>query len=582
MKGKRLLAWLLMLCMIWTLQSGVVAAVDSPEDASSYEIILFSLYNGTYEIVLDSKEHYTVDSTGDVIIEAKAGTLVTVKPSPDLGFRVGEITVLNEEEQSIKVSGPDSAGRYTFIMPEGSVQVIVQFARIKMVLNQTALHLIKDGPTDAQTSVLQVVSIQPENLGYQLVWSSNNEKVAKVNQDGVVTAVGPGETTIVAALLNDQNHRVATVSCKVTVTQLWLDPSTLTLTTGDTAHVTASALLETVDETIIWSTSDAEVAAVENGIVTAGNAGTAVITAATGDGRRSASCAVTVKDKAICHTLAVSSEGHGSATVSLSTCVAGETVTIETHPESGYTLEKLTALDADNHVLTISKEKDGVYTLVMPDADVRITASFVETSPPPNVPDDTLSPEPDSPSAGELPFTDLQPSAWYYESVQYVYDHHIATGISATEYGPALTTNRAMFVTFLYRLAQEETPVGNVFADVSQTAYYADAVSWAVKNKIVLGDGAGHFLPERPITREEMATMFYRFAVKDAGYAGSTDLNTFSDADAVSDWATEALRWSAAEGLIVGYEDWSLRPAGATTRAEMAAVLMRFCKAAES
>ena len=170
---------------------------------------------------------------------------------------------------------------------------------------------------------------------------------------------------------------------------------------------------------------------------------------------------------------------------------------------------------------------------------------------------------------------------WFYEAVQYVYDKGMMTGVSADRFAPASTTTRGMIVTILYRLENEPAVSGgSAFTDVESGAWYADAVAWAAANDIVNGTSATTFAPNSPITREQMATMLYRFAQ----YKGmdavtlQENLTGYPDGDQVSDYAIPAMNWAVGQGLIAGMENGTLVPQGSATRAQVATILMRFCE----
>ena len=192
----------------------------------------------------------------------------------------------------------------------------------------------------------------------------------------------------------------------------------------------------------------------------------------------------------------------------------------------------------------------------------------------------TVGEVPDQPVPTE-PFADVSRGDWFYEAVQYVYDKGMMTGVSADRFAPASTTTRGMIVTILYRLENEPAVSGgSAFTDVENGAWYADAVAWAAANDIVNGTSATTFAPNSPITREQMATMLYRFAQ----YKGmdavtlQENLTGYPDGDQVSDYAIPAMNWAVGQGLIAGMENGTLVPQGSATRAQVATILMRFCE----
>ena len=190
----------------------------------------------------------------------------------------------------------------------------------------------------------------------------------------------------------------------------------------------------------------------------------------------------------------------------------------------------------------------------------------------------------ENPGTGfENPFTDVSENDWFFNDVKFVYQNGLMNGTSATTFSPEGTTSRGMIVTILWRMAgspdMEDKIWGYPFADVDATAYYGTAVYWARLNGIAGGYDDATFGPNDPITREQMAAILYRYAqYKGYDVSAKADLNKFTDADEISNYALEALQWANAEGLINGKGDGVLDPKGQATRAEAAAILTRFCE----
>lgn len=175
-------------------------------------------------------------------------------------------------------------------------------------------------------------------------------------------------------------------------------------------------------------------------------------------------------------------------------------------------------------------------------------------------------------------FTDVQPTAWYYDAVQYAYETGMMSGTGNGKFSPEAATSRAMIVTVLHNLEGKPTPQTEAgFADVPENQWYTDAVNWAHSRGIASGYGDGNFGPEDPISREQVATMLYQYA-QDKGYDTSArgDLHLFTDHAAVSSWAEDALRWANGAGVVNGTEDFRLNPGAGATRAETAAMLKNF------
>lgn len=183
-------------------------------------------------------------------------------------------------------------------------------------------------------------------------------------------------------------------------------------------------------------------------------------------------------------------------------------------------------------------------------------------------------------AAGWNPFWDVPQSHWAHEAVTYVYDNDLMNGTDGSLFSPESTTTRAQVVTVLYRLAgQPAADWANPFWDVPASAWFHDAVTWAWENDITGGVSSTHFGAGNAVTREQLATFLYRYA-QDQGYDTSAraDLSGYSDAGLVSSYATEALSWANATGLITGTTGTTLSPKGSATRAQVATILSRFCQ----
>ena len=183
------------------------------------------------------------------------------------------------------------------------------------------------------------------------------------------------------------------------------------------------------------------------------------------------------------------------------------------------------------------------------------------------------------PSSGTLPFRDVSEGDWCYDAVKYAYENGLMTGTSASTFEPGTTTTRGMVVTILYRLEGQPDVSGSFFPDVASRQYYTDAVAWAVQNGIVAGYNNGNFGPRDTITREQLAAILFRYAsYKGYNVAERTDLSKFSDKDQIHGYAVEPLAWANSEGLVNGTSAATLNPRGAATRAQVAAILTRFCQ----
>ena len=184
----------------------------------------------------------------------------------------------------------------------------------------------------------------------------------------------------------------------------------------------------------------------------------------------------------------------------------------------------------------------------------------------------------ENPGTGVNPFTDISEKDWFYGDVTFVYENGLMLGTSKTLFSPHGTAMRGMMATILWRMEGSPVPKGkNSFTDVEAGKWYADAITWTAENDIFAGYGKDKFGPDDPITREQLAAIFYRYAdYKGYDLTVKGDLDKFKDADKITDYAKTAMQWAVGSGLVKGKSGNLLDPQGTATRAEIAAMLHRF------
>ena len=239
---------------------------------------------------------------------------------------------------------------------------------------------------------------------------------------------------------------------------------------------------------------------------------------------------------------------NGTVTVSPRSAEKGDTVTITVKPDSGYQLNELTVTDKNGKELKLTDKGNGKYTFTMPASKVTVTPTFVKIAQQPT---------------GKT-FVDVAKSDWFADAVAYVTDKGLMNGTGSDTFSPSASTTRGMLMTILARYAGEDTTGG--------ATWYEKGMNWAKANGV--SDGTD---PNANITREQLVTMLYRYA--DVPEASGT-LDAFADADTVSAYAVDAMRWAAANGIVNGSHG-RLNPHGNATRAQVAAMLMRFCEKME-
>ena len=184
----------------------------------------------------------------------------------------------------------------------------------------------------------------------------------------------------------------------------------------------------------------------------------------------------------------------------------------------------------------------------------------------------------ENPGTDVNPFTDISEKDWFYGDVMFVYENGLMLGTSKTLFSPHGTVMRGMMATILWRMEGSPVPKGkNSFTDVEAGKWYADAITWTAENGIFAGYGKDKFGPDDPITREQLAAIFYRYAdYKGYDLTVKGDLDKFKDADKITDYAKTAMQWAVGSGLVKGKSGNLLDPQGTATRAEIAAMLHRF------
>lgn len=248
-----------------------------------------------------------------------------------------------------------------------------------------------------------------------------------------------------------------------------------------------------------------------------------------------------------------SAVNNGGVNASPSNAEKGATITITLSPNKGYKLDKLTVTDGSGKTVSTVKKSDTVYTFTMPASAVTVGVSYAKA-------DETPS---------KTTFNDVSANDWFASAVDYVTGKGMMNGTAANTFSPKANTTRGMLMTVLARHAGEDTTGGSV--------WYEKGMNWAKANGV--SDGTN---PQVNITREQLAAMLYRYAQnKKYDVSGAKSLDGYTDAQSVSSYAVPALQWANAAGVVTGKSGSKLDPKGYATRAEVAAMLMRFCENVE-
>ena len=260
-----------------------------------------------------------------------------------------------------------------------------------------------------------------------------------------------------------------------------------------------------------------------------------------------------------------SAVNNGGVNASPSSAEKGATITITLSPDKGYKLDKLTVTDGSGKSVSTVKKSDTVYTFTMPASAVKVGVSYVKAT--------------ETPS--KTKFNDVSANDWFASAVDYVTGKGMMNGTADNTFSPKANTTRGMVVTVLYRLENQPSTSAASFTDVASGAYYANAVAWANANGIVSGYGSGKFGPNDKVTREQLAAILYRYAQYkkyDVSVGEDTNILSYNDAQSISSYAIPAIQWACGAGVVTGKSGSKLDPKGNATRAEVAAMLMRFCE----
>lgn len=245
---------------------------------------------------------------------------------------------------------------------------------------------------------------------------------------------------------------------------------------------------------------------------------------------------------------------------------AGDTVTLTAAGEG-----TLTVTDANGKTVALTDLGSGKYTFKMPSAKVDVAfAASGETKP--------CDGGKDCPSA---PFTDVDTAKWYHLSVDYVLTHKMMNGVSSRAFAPNANLTRGMLVQILYNLEGKPKGTAANFSDVQADAWYDEAVGWAAANKVVTGYADGTFRPNAAVTREQAAAILYRYAQSkgiDVSVGENTNILSYVDVQQASEYAIPALQWAVGAGVLNGKNGGRLAPTGTATRAEIAAIMQRWCE----
>ena len=489
----------------------------------------------TYTWYKDADGNNVLDTTNDTKIDNDGNTLVLKNVSDSGTYWVVVSDGENNNATSNKVT-------VTIVKAEGTASVSLS----DWTYGETAKAPV---PTSATNGT--------DNVTYQY-----KVKDADDTTYSDTLPINAGDYTVKATFAATDNYNEVTATADFTIAKatpaVVISAAPSTLTGGGSVELTVSGvptegqLAVTCDNDIKVTEKDGKyTAALPN--ETKDYTFKADYTGTNLYNNASDTCVVSVTYKGSSHhssstsnTVSASTASNGKVSLDKSTAKKGDTVTVTVTPDAGYQLDKLTITDAKGKTVDVTKKSDGKYTFTMPEGKVTVTPTFSKI-------EDT------KPSKNG--FDDVASSDWFADAVKYVSDKGLMNGTDDNQFSPNASTTRGMLITVLARYAGEDTTGG--------ATWYEKSMEWAKAKGV--SDGTN---PNANITREQLVTMMYR-------YAGSPKadgkLDSFSDAASVSTYAADAMQWAVANGIVNG-SNGKLNPQNNATRAEVAAILMRFCE----
>lgn len=277
---------------------------------------------------------------------------------------------------------------------------------------------------------------------------------------------------------------------------------------------------------------------------------------------------------------------NGTVSVSDDWADEDQKITLTITPDKGYVVDKIEIVDLEGDKIEAKKveDEDNEYTFRMANCDVTVTVTFKEEGKTEDKEETNETEETDKTEETTTPetvaFSDVSESDWFYKGVSYVVENGMMNGMGDDLFAPNAPLTREMLAVVLYNMEKQPESTGvNPFADVKADMWYTDAIVWANANGIVAGYDDSTFGLGDSITREQLATILYRYAqLKGYDVTEKADLTGYTDSESISDYAVEAMQWANANGIVNGMTETTLAPQGTATRAQVATMLMNFCE----
>ena len=451
-----------------------------------------------------------------------------------------------------------------------NVQVITDEKGVTIIPEELVVTV--DGTANAEAVYNNGTAEQTDAT---FTWGSKNTSIAKVDNNGKVTGVKKGTTEIYATTTADGDNY--TGSCKVTVE----DPLNIEYVKEDHGKVTGPEKAPRQSVVTVTADPDKDYTVTAIKVVRNDDGKDVANKKTSGDGKQTLSFEmpdtdVTVSavfeakeepvdpvDPTAKYKVTVNPVNNGKVTVSKGTADKGETVQITVAPEEGYELGDLKVVDKEDKTVKLTSAGDNAFSFTMPESDVVVAAAFAKKGSDP-VPQEK--------------FVDVPSGSWYEDAVYYATNQGYFTGVGNNKFDPKGNVTRGQLCTILYAMEGKPTVTsGNVFSDVAPARYYYDPVRWAAANGMVAGYTDGTFKPNVFVSRQQLATVLYKYTVyKKFDVSVSANITTFADYTSITSYAVTPLRWAVSHKVMSGTDRNMLNPLGAATRAEFAVMLKAY------
>lgn len=418
------------------------------------------------------------------------------------------------------------------LLPPLSIEFWVQEADDTMIM-ANGVEISNTNLTLGVNGTAQLTAeVQPDNAANKNVrWTSSDSTIVKVDENGNITALKEGTATVTATAISGSGRYSA--DCVVTVdTSIPVDKYTVTVN-NSYAETSGAGTYQPGQQVTVqagsrsgyrfdgWTVEGVTISDSSSETVTftmpSGNVTFTANWSSIGGGSSSSSGD---------YSISMNTGSNGKISVSPSRADKGDTVTITVKPDSGYVLDTLTVTDKNGDSVKLTEKDENRYTFTMPASKVTVKATFTAET-----------------QESDLPFTDVSAEDYFYDAVRWAVENNITTGTSAAAFSPSAACTRAQMVTFLWRAAGCPAPksTSNPFTDVEESDYCYEAVLWAVENGITAGTSATTFSPDAVVTRGQTVTFLYRYdgasAAADADFTDVSEDAYYYDA---VQWAAES------------------------------------------